>query len=59
MKTMAIREFLRGGYQELNEPTLVMKHGKPVFTVLPQKRKPVVEGTSVASDALLGSRLKE
>lgn len=36
---MPIREFLRGGYQTITESTLVMKHGHPVFTVIPQKKK--------------------
>ena len=39
MKTMPVREFLRGGYQTISESTLVMKHGQPMFTVIPQKKK--------------------
>ena len=35
---MPIREFLRGGYQTVKEATLVMKHGQPMFTVIPQKK---------------------
>ena len=41
MKTMPIREFLRGGYHDIRESTLVMKHGQPIFTVIPQKRKEI------------------
>lgn len=48
MKTMPIREFLRGGYQTLTESTLVMKHGHPMFTVIPQKRKVEPERKSEA-----------
>jgi len=47
---MPIREFLRGGYQTLTESTLVMKHGHPVFTVIPQKKTVKPESTSVTSD---------
>lgn len=36
MKTMAIREFLRGGYQELDEMTLITNHGRPLATWMPQ-----------------------
>jgi hypothetical protein len=42
---MPIREFLRGGYQTLTESTLVMKHGHPMFTVIPQKKKVVPDGS--------------
>lgn len=35
MKTMSVRDFLRGGYLEVREATVVMKHGHPVFTVIP------------------------
>jgi hypothetical protein len=45
---MPIREFLRGGYQTLTESTLVMKHGHPVFTVIPQKKKVVPDGSKEA-----------
>jgi len=36
MKTMAIREFLRGGYQDLDELTLITNHGRPLATWMPQ-----------------------
>lgn len=32
---MPVREFLRGGYQTITEPTIIIKHGYPVFTVFP------------------------
>jgi len=48
---MPIREFLRGGYQTLTESTLVMKHGHPVFTVIPQKKPAKTESTFVTSDS--------
>lgn len=45
---MPIREFLRGGYQTLTESTLVMKHGHPIFTVIPQKKKVEADGRKEA-----------
>jgi hypothetical protein len=53
---MPIREFLRGGYQTLTESTLVMKHGHPMFTVIPQRKtvkpeRPVVIPESVEIEA--------
>ena len=35
MKAISVREFMRGGYKLIMEPTIVTKHGRPVFTVLP------------------------
>lgn len=35
MKHMPIREFLRGGYQNLTEPTVILSRGYPKFTVFP------------------------
>ena len=35
MKVMTVRDFLRGGYKTLTEPTLISKHGVPYFTVFP------------------------
>jgi hypothetical protein len=32
---MPVREFLRGGYKDITETTVVSNHGRPVFTVLP------------------------
>jgi len=32
---MTIRDFLRGGYQKLSEPTVVSSRGLPLFTVFP------------------------
>lgn len=42
---MSIRDFLRGGYQTIKEPTVVMKHGYPSFTVWPgpPRERPVIE----------------
>lgn len=36
MKTMAIREFLRGGYKDIEEMTLITHHGRPLATWMPQ-----------------------
>jgi hypothetical protein len=35
MKWMAIRTFLRGGYADVTEPTIVTRNGVPYLTVLP------------------------
>lgn len=32
---MNLREFLRGGYQRIDDITVVSNHGRPVFTVHP------------------------
>ena len=36
MKTMQMRTFLRGGYKDLKEMTLITNHGNPVATWMPQ-----------------------
>lgn len=43
---MPIRVFLRGGYHDIKDTTLVMKHGQPMFTVIPQKKVEKVERDS-------------
>ena len=35
MNWMSMREFLRGGYQQITEPTVISNHGRPAFTVYP------------------------
>ena len=35
MKTIGVREFLRGGYQQVEAPTLVMSHSRPVGIWMP------------------------
>lgn len=35
---MPVREFLRGGYQKITEPTIVTSHGHVLFTVWPGQR---------------------
>jgi hypothetical protein len=35
MRWMTVREFLRGGYQDLDDVTVVTKGGYPYFTVRP------------------------
>lgn len=35
MKFMPVREFLRGGYKKITEPTIVSNRGAPLFTVYP------------------------
>lgn len=36
---MPVREFLRGGYRTLKEPTVISSHGHPLFTVIPTRRR--------------------
>lgn len=36
MKTMQVREFLRGGYKTLTEMTVITHHGDPIATWMPQ-----------------------
>lgn len=45
---MPLREFLRGGYQRITEPTVIVKRGYPAFTVFPpvKRKPPSVEGGS-------------
>lgn len=35
MKTMHMRDFLRGGYKDITEPTQITKHGRQVATWVP------------------------
>lgn len=35
MKTIGVREFLRGGYQQVETPTVVMSHSRPVGIWMP------------------------
>jgi len=35
MNVMPIRVFLRGGYRTLTQPTVISRHGRPLFTVYP------------------------
>lgn len=35
MKYMPVREFLRGGYQRIAEPTVISSRGYVLFTVFP------------------------
>ena len=37
MKTMPVRIFLRGGYKDLTELTLITHHGRPIATWMPQQ----------------------
>ena len=37
MKTMTMRQFLRGGYREATEMTLITNHGRPYGTWMPQQ----------------------
>ena len=39
MKVMQMREFLRGGYKDITELTLVTNHSRPAFTVNPHTTK--------------------
>ena len=37
---MPVREFLRGGYQKITEPTIITNRGYVMFTVWPGYREP-------------------
>lgn len=34
---MPMRQFLRGGYKDIRELTVITNHGRPVATWMPQK----------------------
>lgn len=55
MKVMQIREFLRGGYKDIREMTLITNHGRPVATWNPhpykKKREPSAEAVVDSSEA--------
>lgn len=40
MNYMNAREFLRGGANQIKEPTIVVKHGRPWLTVFPHGMEP-------------------
>lgn len=40
---MTLRTFLRGGYQQVVEPTMVVKRGIPLFTVMPHGSAPAAD----------------
>lgn len=44
-----MRDFMRGGYRTLTEPTVVSVHGRPVFTVFPHDGQPVATVSSGTS----------
>lgn len=46
MRFMTIRDFLRGGYQRLDGPTLIVRHGLPLFTVMPHGSAPAIDITA-------------
>jgi hypothetical protein len=51
---MPLREFLRGGYQVIVEPTVITKRGYPEFTVFPAgpRNKALYFHTDEQSDTL-------
>lgn len=56
MKTIGIREFLRGGYKDLDELTLITNHGRPMATWMPQshagkRRMPLTKKLEHAVDS--------
>jgi hypothetical protein len=59
MRWMTMREFLRGGYQDLDEMTVVASHGRPVFVVSPVtagRMPPVEDAPSTGDESVLRSR---
>lgn len=47
MKFMSIREFLRGGYQRITGPTMIVRRGIPLFTVMPHGTAPAADERAV------------
>jgi len=43
---MAIREFLRGGYQTITEPTVISSRGTIAFTVFPGPKASLIRRQS-------------
>lgn len=46
---MTLRAFLRGGYQQITAPTMIVKRGLPLFTVMPHGTAPAID-EKVAAD---------
>lgn len=59
MKTMQMREFLRGGYKRIDEMTLITNHGRPVATWMPQSHMRERELKHLSYVADLGVDLNE
>lgn len=38
-QTMTLRQFFRGGYKTVSEPTVLTRHGVAAFTVFPFRQK--------------------
>lgn len=57
MKTIGVREFLRGGYQQVGKPTLVMSHSRPVGIWMPYDENETL--LKVTMDSKTMKRLKE
>lgn len=49
MKFMTLRAFLRGGYQTITGPTMIVKRGLPLFTVMPHGSAPALDEKVVES----------
>ena len=56
MRWTPIRDFLRGGYHDINEPTIVASHGRPLFMVTPVNG---VFGEVSAQDTVPGGPIEE
>lgn len=49
MKFMTLRTFLRGGYQTITSPTMVVRRGIPLFTVMPHGMAQALDEKVVAA----------
>lgn len=57
MKVMSVRDFLRGGYKTLKEPTLISRHGIPMFTVFPPINTKKEARFAALADPIMSDRL--
>lgn len=61
MKYMHIRDFLRGGYKNITEPTTITKHGRLTAVWIPQQTNAVVRRDRVpgADEDLITIQFRE
>lgn len=58
MKQMGVREFLRGGYLTIKEPTVVSSHSRMLFTVLPHSERAWLDEMLKKTKPVLGDKNK-
>lgn len=59
MKTIGVRDFLKGGYKDSTEPLLVMSHSKPVGIWRPTSEIPHFVSAWAGSDTATSSTFVE